>query len=35
MTEETVDILIEEADGMKYCDFCRLLSVIYWNLRTE
>ena len=35
MTEEAVDILIEKADGMKYCDFCRLLSVIYWNLGME
>lgn len=30
--KDFVDILINEADGMKYCDFCRLLSVIYWNL---
>lgn len=30
-----IDKLIEKADGMKYCDFCRLLSVIYWNLGTE
>lgn len=35
MTEETVDILIEKADGMKYCDFCRLLGVICWNLGTD
>ncbi len=30
--KEMIDVLINEADGMKYCDFCRLLSVIYWNL---
>lgn len=30
--KDFVDILINEVDGMKYCDFCRLLSVIYWNL---
>lgn len=27
-----IDILIDKADGMKYCDFCRLLYVLYWNL---
>lgn len=32
MKKDYIDILIEKADGMKYCDFCRLLSVIYWNL---
>lgn len=35
MKKDYIDILIEKADGMKYCDFCRLLSVIYWNLGTE
>lgn len=30
--KDWVDVLLNEADGMKYCDFCRLLSVIYWNL---
>lgn len=30
--KDLVDVLLNEADGMKYCDFCRLLSVIYWNL---
>lgn len=30
--KEMIDVLINEADGMKYCDFCRLLSVLYWNL---
>jgi hypothetical protein len=30
--KELIDIIINEADGMKYCDFCRLLSVLYWNL---
>ena len=30
--KKMIDVLINEADGMKYCDFCRLLSVIYWNL---
>ena len=30
-----IDTLIEKADSMKYCDFCRLLYVIYWNLGTE
>ena len=35
MIEDIIDTLIEKADGMKYCDFCRLLSVIYWNLGTE
>lgn len=35
MRKDYIDILIEKADGMKYCDFCRLLSVIYWNLGTE
>ena len=30
-----IDKLIEKADGMKYCDFCRLLYVLYWNLDTE
>jgi hypothetical protein len=35
MKMDIVDILINEADGMKYCDFCRLLGVIYWNLGTE
>ena len=30
-----IDTLIDKADGMKYCDFCRLLSVIYWNLGAE
>lgn len=32
MKKDYIDILIEKADGMKYCDFCRLLSVLYWNL---
>ncbi len=32
MKMDIVDILINEADGMKYCDFCRLLYVIYWNM---
>lgn len=27
-----VDLLIEEADGRCYPDFCRLLSVMWWNL---
>ena len=31
MRKELIDNIINEADGMKYCDFCRLLSVIYWN----
>ena len=30
--KELIDIIINEADGIKYCDFCRLLSVLYWNL---
>lgn len=30
--EKYIDTLIDEADGMKYCDFCRLLSVIYWDI---
>lgn len=30
--KDLVDVLLHEADGMRYCDFCRLLSVIYWNL---
>lgn len=30
-----IDALIEKADGMRYCDFCRLLHVIYWNMGTE
>lgn len=33
--KKDIDILIEKADGMKYCDFCRLLLVLYWNLGTE
>lgn len=32
MRVDLIDRLINEADGMKYCDFCRLLSVLYWNL---
>lgn len=32
MKKDYIDILIEKADGMKYCDFCRLLYVIYWNM---
>lgn len=32
MKKDYIDILIEKADGIKYCDFCRLLSVIYWNM---
>lgn len=35
LMEKYIDTLINEADGMKYCDFYRLLSVIYWNLNTE
>ncbi len=35
MRKDYIDILIEKADGMKYCDFCRLLYVLYWNLGTE
>lgn len=27
-----VDLLIEEADGRCYPDFCRLLVVMWWNL---
>lgn len=27
-----IDTLIDKADGMKYCDFCRLLYLLYWNL---
>nr|DAR05949.1 MAG TPA: putative nucleic-acid-binding protein [Bacteriophage sp.] len=27
-----LDILIEQADGMMYCDFCRLLSILQWNV---
>ena len=27
-----VDLLIEEADGRCYSDFCRLLIVMWWNL---
>lgn len=30
--EKFIDTLIDEADGMKYCDFCRLLCVVYWNI---
>ena len=33
--KKDIDILIKKADGMKYCDFCRLLFVLYWNLGTE
>lgn len=32
MKEDYIDALINKADGMRYCDFCRLLSVIYWNI---
>lgn len=32
MRKDYIDILIEKADGMKYCDFCRLLYLLYWNL---
>lgn len=29
---EYIDRLIEAADGLPYMDFCRLLSVIRWQL---
>lgn len=29
---DSIDWLIEEADGMPYPDFCRILLVIWWNL---
>lgn len=30
--ERYIDELIEIADSMTYMDYCRLLTVIYWNL---
>lgn len=27
---DDVDFIIERMDGMKYCDFCRAILVVYW-----
>lgn len=30
--KDYLNMLIEQADGMMYYDFCRLLRVIQWNV---
>lgn len=30
--KDYLDILIDQADGMMYCDFCCVLRVLRWNI---
>lgn len=30
--KDGIDILIEKAEFALYCDFCRILQVIQWNV---
>lgn len=32
MKEINIDILLEKAEFALYCDFCRILQVIQWNV---
>ena len=30
-----VDSLIERMDDMKYCDFCRAILLVYWQMNLQ
>ncbi len=32
MKNDSLDILLDRADFVLYCDFCRILSVLRWNM---
>ena len=31
-TDNYIDALLDMAEGGMYCDFCRMLVVIWWNM---